>query len=76
MPKKRIHKTKAGITCKFRIGNAKGGASAHGMTTAALLELLENKDKSRSHNNARHVLRRRGVMLGDKTVLDMVADGE
>jgi len=59
MPKKRDNKTKRSLSVKFRIGNAKGGVSAHSLSTQALRDILENKDKARSHN-ARRVLILRG----------------
>jgi hypothetical protein len=76
MPKKRVNKTKVAIRAKFRIGNAKGGKGAHSMSTASLLEILDNKDKARYRNNAKRVLAARGLMHHDKTTFELVADTE
>ena len=46
---------------KFRIGTRKNGVNAHTMSTAALKEVLCNKDKTKFHSNARTVLALRGI---------------
>lgn len=63
MPKKRVNKTKAGLTSKFRIGNAKGGVGGHSLSTEQLKEVLTNENKKRWHNNAIKVLQSRGITL-------------
>jgi len=63
MPKKRDNKTKRSIQRKFRIGNAKGGVSGHSVSTTELEELLKNDNKKRDWNNARIVLKSRGIAV-------------
>jgi len=46
---------------KFRIGTRKNGVSAHMMSSAALQEVIANKDKAKYHKNARTVLAIRGI---------------
>lgn len=63
MPKKRDNKTKRSQSVKFRIGNAKGGLGGHSLSTERLEEILKDDNKKRWHNNARSVLRSRGVTV-------------
>jgi hypothetical protein len=76
MPKKRVNKTKQAIRTKFRIGNAKGGKGAHSMTTADLLNVLDDNNKKKYRNNAKRVLAARGLMHHDKTTFELIADSE
>jgi len=69
MPKNRkVIKTPLGVTKlnaprKFRIGNRKGGLSAHVMSTAKLMDVATNPDMKGDHSNAMTVLRLRGVSI-------------
>lgn len=76
MPKKRDNKTKRSQSVKFRIGNAKGGRGAHGMSNADLLNLLTDSNKAKYRNNAKRVLQLRGLVKHDKTTFELVADSE
>ncbi len=55
---------------KHRIGTRKSGSSANLMSSAALLAVLEDKNKTKWHQHARHVLSSRGV----KTILIKPSD--
>ena len=76
MPKKRDNKTKRHTVRKFRIGNAKGGRSAHSMSNEELLNILDDSNKKRYRNNAKRVLALRGLINRDKTTFELVADAE
>ena len=63
MPKRRVHKTGTSLSSKFRIGHAKSGVAGHGLSTAVLLEVLEDSNKKKYRTNARSVLNARGVEI-------------
>ena len=48
---------------KLKIGTRSSGVSANLMSTDALKEVINNKDKARYHSKARTVLLNRGVRL-------------
>jgi len=69
MPKlrKRIKKgqvfKKENVLRKFRIGNRKGGIAAEQMSTADLIAVLANENKTKYHKNAAIVLKTRPINI-------------
>ena len=56
------HVKKQKVPAKLRIGMRKSGKSAIAMSTADLQAVLESNDKRKWHDNARTVLKMRGVV--------------